>query len=272
MGKKENIKETDMVEVCGGPAGNGAALAATWNGLKTLIIEQFNCLGGVATAGGHGHICRYDENGTGRRIVGGIAHEIGQRIEKAGFGIYNSYGIWFEVEGMKLILEQMAQEAKVELLYHTFFSDVIKKGEEIVGVIVQNKNGQQFIKAKRIIDCTGDGDVAFHANCAYEVGRLKDHKCQPVTLMFTIGGVDWKRVQEFMEEYKRNNPADKEPWKLRKVYAQAIECGDLRPFQTGNMGWWWTPTRPDFVGVNSVSYTHLRAHETSLTSRMPSSA
>ncbi|MCK4607824.1 MAG: FAD-dependent oxidoreductase, partial [candidate division Zixibacteria bacterium] len=55
------VQEVDVLVVGGGPAGVGAAFAAARNGAETLVVEQFNCLGGVATAGGHGHISKYDE-------------------------------------------------------------------------------------------------------------------------------------------------------------------------------------------------------------------
>jgi hypothetical protein len=250
-------QDVDVLVVGGGPAGVGAALAAARNGADTLVVEQFNCLGGVATAGGHGHISKYDEAGTGRRIVGGIADEIGNRVVTGKFGRRDSHGIWFEVEGMKRLLDQMAEESGVRLLYHTFLTDTLVEGDAVVGAVFHSKNGRQVVRAKRIVDCTGDGDAAFRAGCPYEVGRPADQKCQPVTLMFTIGGVDWNRVQAFQEDYRHNNPDERRFWKLERVYAEAISRGDMRPFQTGNMGWWWTPTRPDQVGVNFTHVIHI---------------
>mgnify|MGYP006291167049 CR=1 FL=1 len=249
--------EVDVLVIGGGPAGVGAALAAARNKAKTMVVEQFNCLGGVATAGGHGHISKYNESQTPRRIIGGIAHEIGDRVVEEGVGRRNAHGIWFEVEGLKLILDKMAEDSGVELLYYTFFCDSIGDSGKVTGAVVQNKNGRQIIRAKRIVDCTGDGDAAFHAGCDYEVGRTTDNKCQPVTLMFTIGGVDWDRVREFNRKYREQNPEDPQPWKLHGVYAEAIKRGDMRPFQTGNMGWWHTPTRPDQVGVNFTHVTYI---------------
>jgi hypothetical protein len=237
-------RDVDVLVVGGGPAGVGAALAAARNGAKTLVVEQFNCLGGVATAGGHGHISKYDEEGTGRRIVGGIAYEIRKRVVDRGIGICPSPPyVDFEVEGMKLLLDEMAGESGVGLLYHTFFSDTIVENGTVVGAVIQNKGGRQVVRAQRVIDCSGDGDVAFSAGCPYEVGRLKDSKCQPVTLMFTIGGVDWDRVKEYEKGHNVND-----------LWKKAQENGDMEPFQTNRMGWWWTPTRPDQVGVN---FTHV---------------
>ena len=240
--------EVDVLVVGGGPAGTGAALAAARNGMHTLVVEQFNCLGGVATAGGHGHISKYDEEGTGRRIVGGIAHEIANRVVKAKMGIRNSHGIWFEVEGLKLILEQMAAEADLDLLYHTFFCDTVVADGKAVGAVVQNKGGRQFIRAKRIVDCTGDGDVGFQAGCPWEMGRAADGRCQPVTLMFPIGGVDWARVEKWRTSYQ-----------MRDVWEQAQRNGDMRPFQNTVMGFWWTPTRLDQVGVNFTHIIHVNS-------------
>lgn len=45
--------DVDVLVVGGGPTGVAAGFAAARSGAKTLIVEQFNCLGGVATAGGH---------------------------------------------------------------------------------------------------------------------------------------------------------------------------------------------------------------------------
>jgi ribulose 1,5-bisphosphate synthetase/thiazole synthase len=73
-------RQVDVLVVGGGPAGVGAALSAARMGAQVLVVEQFNCLGGVATAGGHGHISKYDEEGTRRRIVGGVADEIAERV------------------------------------------------------------------------------------------------------------------------------------------------------------------------------------------------
>jgi hypothetical protein len=241
--------DTDILVVGGGPAGVAAAFAAGRLGARTMVVEQFNCLGGVATAGGHGHICLFSSWGTQVRVVGGIPFEVVKRTADAGFGRYNNSDADFEIEGMKLVLEQMAAEAGVRILYHTLFADTIVEGGKVVGVVIQNKSGRQAILAKRTIDCTGDGDVAAGAGCGFDVGEEGTGLCQPVTLMFTIGGVDWERVKQFRGS----------DYALQGVWTKAQKAGDMRPFQDHLMGWWWTPTRPDQVGVNFTHVTRVDA-------------
>jgi hypothetical protein len=235
--------DVDVLVVGGGPAGVGAAFAAARSGARTLIVEQFNCLGGVATAGGHGHICLYSAWADRTRVVGGVPFEMAQRVAAAGYGRHDNSQCDFEVEGMKLVLEQMAEECGCHLLYHTFFCDAVIENGCAAAVVVQNKGGRQLIRAKRIVDSTGDGDVAAAAGCAFKMGDEETGLCQPVTLMFTIGGVNWEKVAKWRTDYQ-----------MRHVWAEAQRNGDMRPFQTHIMGFWWTPTRPDQVGIN---FTHI---------------
>ena len=50
-GSSRDLGSTDVLVVGGGPAGVCAAIAAARCGAKTVIVEQSNCLGGMATRG-----------------------------------------------------------------------------------------------------------------------------------------------------------------------------------------------------------------------------
>lgn len=236
--------EVDVLVCGGGPAGFSAALAAARSGAKTLLVEQTNCLGGIATAGGHNHVCLYTAWGTRTKVVGGIPREFCDRTSELGYGVWNGGSFDFELDGMKLAMEQLAAEAGVKLLYHTLFADAIIEDNKVAGAFIQNKSGRQAVLARQVIDATGDADVAASAGAPYEFGRESDGATQPCTLMFTIGGVDWQKVKAFRKGNR----------KLKQVWKQAQENGDMEPFQTEIMGWWWTPTRPDQVGQN---FTHI---------------
>ncbi len=240
--------EYDVIVVGGGPAGIAAGFAAARSGLKTLIVEQFNSLGGIAGAGGHGALAKLEVSGGTTRIVGGLIWEIVQRLDAEGKAdVQPGVAVFFEVEGLKRVLEDMAGECGCSLLYYTQFADVALEGESIAGIVVQNKSGRGAYKAKIYIDASGDGDLAARSGAPFEYGD-SEGVCQPMTLMFTIGGVEWDRVCEF-----RNLQGGRHD-KLKAVWKQAQDNGDMRPFQTEIMGWWHTKTRPDQVGIN---FTHI---------------
>lgn len=240
----EVIGNYDVIVCGGGPAGVCAGLEAARSGLKTLLIEQFNCLGGMATIGLHQKIAPFSGSGGSPEIVGGIPREIINR-SVSGYKADLRHGeLFVDMEEFKYLLDLMAEEAGLELLYYTQLAEVIKEGDTVKGVIVTNKSGRFAAFAKRVIDCTGDADAAFRAGCEVTKGRAEDGKMQPVTLMYRVGGVDWPKTRE----------AQKEDWKLRKYWQEAIEKKYMSPFQTTVMGLWWVASRPTEVGVN---FTHM---------------
>jgi hypothetical protein len=254
--KIEVIDNPDVLVIGGGPAGVGAALSAARLGMKVTVIEQTNALGGIATSGLHGHICSYVSAGRpDERVVGGICHELAVNTVKHGFGSYEGQESFdFEAEGLKLVLEEMFREAGVTIFYYTQFSDVVVENGKIKFLIIQSKSGRQAFAPEMVIDCSGDADVAAKAGVPYETGRPQDGATQPMTLMFQLGGVDMERVNKFRyHDYcEKYNAAD--TYKLHEVWKEAQANGDMEPFQSGIMGWWFTPTRPDQLGIN---FTHI---------------
>ena len=123
------IDQVDVLVVGGGPAGVAAALAAARRGAKTCIIEQFNCLGGVATSGGHNHISQYNAwSDRSQHIVGGIPDEIRLRMLARGFGqTYDGSCSISTSRGCKLILDEMMAEAGVQVRYYTFYTGTLSR-------------------------------------------------------------------------------------------------------------------------------------------------
>lgn len=123
------VNEYDVVVVGGGPAGSVAAIAAARSGATVLLVEQNGYLGGALTAAGVGPQMTYHAGDT--QVVRGIPEEIVQRLcalgaspgHMADFVGYASSVTPFNPEGMKYVLESMALDAGVTLLYHTVFVD-----------------------------------------------------------------------------------------------------------------------------------------------------
>ncbi len=178
--------EYDVIVVGSGPSGIGAAIASGRSGVKTLIIENCGALGGISTTGLMSHF-----TGT---VGNKIYWEILNRASKKNNYVKNDYNITIDPELLKLTYIEMLEEANVDILLYTFVCDVIMDKNNLNGIICENKGGRCAYMSKVVVDCTGDGDVAFKCGAEFTLGRESDNKMQPATLMFKVGGVDTERA------------------------------------------------------------------------------
>jgi hypothetical protein len=187
----QEIKVFDSVDVLvcgGGSSGIFAALASAWHGADTFLVEQAGFFGGTATA----YLVNPIPEMMGK---GGLIQEFMDRMAERGgyikhdpsevkydFSLANTY----DVEIFKFVAQEMLEEAGVKMLLHTFAVKPIVENNVIRGVIIENKSGRQAILAKRVIDCTGDGDIAARSGAPYEKGRKKDGLMPSVSLLFHL--------------------------------------------------------------------------------------
>lgn len=188
------VAETEVLVAGGGPAGIGAAIAAARAGAKTMLIEKDNALGGMATMGMMSHWSGSLESPLMHEIVDRMAASPSEPLTW-NENLTDHDKRWsLSHECQKSVLFQMMKEAGVTLQLHTIAAGAIMDGSRMRGLITQSKSGREAILAKVVIDATGDGDAAAYAGAEYQMGREEDHVCQPVTLMFRIGGVDYTRA------------------------------------------------------------------------------
>lgn len=185
------IKVFDSVDVLicgGGSSGIFAALASARHGADTFLVEQAGFFGGTATA----YLVNPIPEMMGK---GGLIQEFMDRmVERGGYIKHDpsevkydfSLANTFDVEIFKFVAQEMFDEAGVKMLLHTFAVKPIVENNDIRGVIIENKSGRQTILAKRVIDCTGDGDIAARSGAPYEKGRKKDGLMPSVSLLFHL--------------------------------------------------------------------------------------
>ena len=179
--------EYDIIVAGSGPAGVSAAIKAGRMGMKVLLIEWANSVGGISTSGMMRHWTGSVDSPLYTEILTRMADmnegELHGKIEK-----------YINPENLKSIYLDMLKDAGVELLLYTFVCGVEMDKNRIRGVITESKSGRRVFRAKAFIDGTGDGDVAAFAGVEYFKGRESDGRMQPCTLMFKGAGVDLDRA------------------------------------------------------------------------------
>ncbi len=207
------IAEVDVLVAGAGSAGIAAAIAASREGAKVILVERYGSVGGMATGGLIILLLTMDD-GRGRQLVGGICQELIHAMELRDAVLYpqssdigvsdesllNHYRHWglvwgrgphsvrfnvaFDPEEFRHCANELLIESAVNLRFHSWVSSVVMSNDSITHVVLQSKAGREAVRCKVVVDATGDGDVFTVAGEEYEKTT-----CVP-WLWFRMGGVE----------------------------------------------------------------------------------
>ena len=200
------IAETEVLVVGSGPGGLSAAIGAARAGVETMLVERYGCFGGNLTHVGVEGIGWYRRSGT--VDVEGIGMEFEQRAraQKASYDEPQSISQGINSELFKVLADNWIQNEGIRHLLHATAIDVLREEDKVTGIIVQTKSGQGAILANRIVDATGDADIALLAGAPTR--KTPKEEMMAVTVMFSCSGVDKKKFLEYVQE----NPMRYKDW------------------------------------------------------------
>ncbi|MBI5724077.1 MAG: FAD-dependent oxidoreductase [Planctomycetes bacterium] len=212
----QQMEGYDVVVVGGGPGGFGAAVSAARAGAKTLLIEREGFMGGGATVMMVNPFmpCITSENADKKRFMvnAGIFAEVAARLEKCKAGGLDTKGgcVRFDDEALKLILDEMAAEAGVTVLFHAALYDVQTSQGKVQAIYLAHNSGPIAVGGKVFIDSTGDALLSARAGAQFQFGD-EAGKVMPMTLFFVIGGADlpkipWGELRKLCAEGGKDNP------------------------------------------------------------------
>ena len=257
--KLKVIREVDVVVVGGGPGGIGAAVSAARSGAKTVLIERYGHLGGMAT-GGLVNIIPNLADINGKQHIYGITQEMLDRLDKHGgtsypplkdrgtadkkkVAYYHDANMgWFylrngtdgqarviysavvDPEILKNEFNDMVLGAGAELFLHSWGTRAIVEGNEVKGVIFESKSGRQAILGKVVIDSTGDGDIFVSAGADFDNELDNKRRTAWLALVWWVTNINLKKYDDF----KANQPA-----KFKELMQELAKMGGYPGFFRG---------------------------------------
>ena len=295
------LKEADVVVVGGGPGGVASAIAAARMGAKTVLIERYGHLGGMATGGLVNIFPNLSDIGGKQRIFG-LNQEIIDRMKarNAAFSPdQKDWGTtdrrivdyyldanmgWFYVrkdpniggrervhytavldpEVLKAELNDMVAEAGAGLLLHSWGTRPIVEGNAVKGVFFESKSGRQAILAKVVIDSTGDGDIFVSAGAEFD-SELQSNFRTALAFSFWIANVDVGKLNDFRKSQRE---------KYIQLLQQLTEAGGHSRYFNGLLKnqegvlWFHTfdikPEASDAMDVEELTRSDVRGRKKAL--------
>ncbi len=231
----------DVLVVGGGPAGIGAAMGAAKQGAKTLLIENHAFFGGVGAWCLGMPINQMRPAGKPRgdvhELVLAKLQALGDQAVRLG-----KHQFYCNVDYLKVAVLDALDEVGCKYLVHTQAVDAVVEKDRITGVVVGTKNGPATIRAKAVVDCTGDADVAYFAGAETmkEVGNLS-----PNTLCLNLANVTKQQarkanIREIAKKARQKYPLIPSGWGLPTVanshhfYINHAGTRDIDQFDTSD--------------------------------------
>lgn len=203
--------DVDVVVCGGGTAGFMAALASAREGARTLLIERNSFIGGTLINGAgplHSffNLFKAFPDAKKQQVVRGLPQKMIDRLiaecasyghlEQDKGGNYDSVITLIEWEAFKDVAFSMLEEAHVRMLLNTLVVGTMKRENRLEGVLIESKSGREGVRARVVIDTTGDGDVAALAGASF----VKKHDTTSVGFPFGMTNVDMKRLVRYLEK------------------------------------------------------------------------
>lgn len=193
--------QTEVIVVGSEPEGIYAAISASREGAKVVLVTQDDYLGGLYTAG---MLSMVDLN-----YYDGLPYNL------INTGLFNKFyedkvihGS-FDIDAVKQYFKEQLILNKVAVIYKADNIKPIMNGKKTEGITFTKEGDSYTLKGNIVIDAAPDAPIATLAGCEYYIGRTDlglTNECASSTLAFSLKHVAWTAVKRHINAGR--NPKD----------------------------------------------------------------
>ena len=255
----------DLIVYGGGTAGVSAAYIAAKKGLKTLLIEQTDSLGGAITQGLVVPSMKVDTENINTEFISDLKIFTDKYSARHTYSDGNEF--WFNPQLLKNALDDMLNSVNCEVLFSSYPIDInFNHNLELYENFISHKTLSVYIESKYIIDATSEGKIFKLLNCEFQ---NKAENFQTPTLRFIISGIDMPKFADWLENFDTDRNVttvertqnqiylssactwDKRKWALRPLFDEAVRDNVLEYEDTAYFQVFSMPSMPDALNFNA---------------------
>ena len=254
----------DVVIVGGGTAGCAAAYMLGKAGKKVLILEKNIHLGGTMTSALVTPMMKTSNNSINNEFLDAFLKKM--KNYNAAITYIDGNSGWFNPELAKIVLDEMMQDANVQVLYNIVLKNVNVSEKCIVSLECDCNLLSVCIEAKYVIDATGNCDVGELANCEF---LPNSNKYQPVNLRFMMSNVNLEIFSKWLLDLDKDRNVttsgiidgqihlstaytwdNDKKWALKPLFDDAVEKNILKNEDRNYFQLFTVPNMPTTIAFN----------------------
>lgn len=257
----KNLKY-DAIVFGGGTAGISATYNLSKNGIKTLLVEKSDVLGGAITQGLVVPCMKLDDKGYNTDFIKDLI--IFADKYHARHTYIDGNRLWFNPEILKIVLDDMLSSANCDVLYSTNTCNI--HFDDIFTVELRHKILSLYVETKYIVDATANGEIFKILNCDFQ--KNNNEKQMP-TLRFILCDIDLKKFNEWILKTDKDRMVttsesaakqiylstactwdSSRNWALYPIFCEAVRNGDLEESDTAYFQVFSIPDMPSSLAFN----------------------
>ena len=256
----------DVVIFGGGTSGISCAYNSAKLGLKTLLIEKTDVLGGAITQGLVIPVMKVDTHNINTEFYSELIKEAA-KVNAQNTYLDGNTG-WFNPELLKIVFDKMLSSVGCDILFSTYPISINKNDDiGLFNITLFHKILSLHIDTKYIVDATSNAEIFKLLNFEFQNDTTQK---QASSLRFILGGIDINKFALWLEEIDDNKDVttiqrDKmqihlstactwdntRNWALSPFFMKGIENGVLNYEDTAYFQVFTVPGMPTSLAVNA---------------------